>query len=274
MNVTLLIETINALDKQCNEILASNTPILHNINRIQNLLQKHYSEAKDIFINTTFNSIHQQIDYFKLYHSKLIGLCLHYKSIQNIEHRLLSKSMKKQFKILKEEIEILDSVSRDHPEFIIYITAQATHFDKEYFTLDDINKSFGLFSSLDRDPTFSTHHSFLLGKILSGHRTLKYIDRKLDSLKNQNGQITTNLQTLNWNRKKVDYVETISALHAEGAFTDDISQVFKILSQVINIGPIDHSGIYRDIKYRTNSQTRYLEKAAKALEKSIDEDLD
>lgn len=274
MNVKLLIENLNALDKQCNEILASNTPILQNLNKIQILLENHYSEAKEKFIKFTFESINHHIDYFKLYHSKMIGLCLHYKTIQYIEHRLLSKSLKSQLKILKDEIENLDLISRDHPEFIIYITAQSSHFDKEYFTLDDKNKSYSLFSSLDRDPTFSTHHSFLLGKILSGNRTLKYIDRKLDNLKNRSTQSSSPLLRLKWNGKKVDFVEAIRAFHAEGAFSEDISHVFKVLEQVIITGPLDHYSIYKDIKRRSNEKTKYLSKAAEALQNTIDKELD
>lgn len=272
MNVKLLIEKFAMLDLQCKDLLASNTTILISIKKIQGILAAHYSDAKNKYNTTTFESSQQQIDYFKLYHSKLISLCLFYKSIRSIEQRLLSISIPKQINILREEVEALDSISQDHHSFIVYITEQAIHFDKDYFTLDNEKEPFDSFSFMERDPLFSTHHSFLLGKILSWHRTLDYINNKLDSLKNKNTPSNASLLTLKWNRKKVDFVEVIRALHAEGAFEEDVTTIFNALSQVIITGSLDHFAHYKDIKYRANSNIKYLTKAAKALQYRIDED--
>lgn len=269
MNVKLLIDNIAELDLQCKELLASNISVLITIKNALNLLAVHYAEAKENFINDTFESSKQQIDYFKLYHSQMISLCLFYKSIRSIERRLIYKSITKQLEILKEEIEALDYILQDHNDFIIYITENASHFDKDYFILSTQGDSFDNFSNIERDPTFSTHHSSLLGKILSSHKTLNYINRKLDSLKNKSNQNAAPLDTLNWNRKKVEYVEVIRALHAESAFTEEISHVFKVLSQVIITGPLDHFSIFKDIRQRTNSKSKYLEKVAEALQETI-----
>ncbi len=274
MNVTILIEEINTLDIQCKELLASNTPVLISIKEIQDRLANYYSKAKQSFLSSNFDSTQNQIDYFKMYYSKLISICLHYNNVQRIERRLLQRPVKKQLKILREEIEALDIISKENQDLISYITENKTHLDEYYFVLDRKNKSFEGFTFMKRDPVFSTHHSYLLGEILSAYKTLQYINQKLDSLKNKSAHQNNSSITLNWNRKKVDYVETIRALHAEGAFTDDLPHVFKALSQVINVGPLDHSSIYRDIKYRSNSRAKYLDKAAKALEKAISKDLD
>ncbi len=269
MNVTLLIEEINTLDIQCKDLLASDTSLLLSIRKIQDRLADYYSEAKQKFINYNFESSDQQIEYFKLYHSQLISLLLYYKSIQRIEQRLLYKSIKKQLKVLKEEVDDLNGISENHHDFIIYFSENKTHLDEEYFTLNPQKISSMNFTFMERDPTFSTHYSFLLGKIFCSHRVLEYIDRKVDSLKNRSIQYSTPLIKLNWNRKKVDYVEFIRALHAEGAFTEDISQIFKAFSQIVDIGPLDHFSIYKDIKHRTNSRTKYLQKAIVALEEKI-----
>ncbi len=274
MNVKLLIDKVAVLDLECKNLLASNTPLAVSIKEILNRLSDHYGDAREKFINNTFQSTSQEIDYFKLYHSQLISLFLYYKSVQNIEQRLIYKSLKKQLKILKEEVDSLNGISDDHHDFIIYLTENKTHKDEEYFTLNPEKKSSVSFTYMERDPAFSTHYSFLLGKILSTHRTLEYINGKVDSLKNRSIQSSTPLITLNWNGKKVEYVEVIRALHAEGAFTDEISFVFKALSQVINIGPLDHFSIYKDIKKRTNATTKYLNKAADALQERINNEYD
>lgn len=272
MNVKLLIDKIAVLELQCKEFLASNNPLLISINNALNLLAVHYAEERENFINDTFESSKQHIDYFKLYHSKLISLCLFYKSIQRIERKLLYRSEKKQLKILRKEVEALDSISKDNQNFIGYITEKNNHFDEQYFIPDHKTPSLDSFSFVKRDPLFSTHHSILLGEILSGHRTLEYINQKLDSLKNIRKPGTSSLLTLKWKRKKVDFVEVVRALEAEGAFEEDITTIFNALSQVIDTGPINHFGVYKDIKNRTNGKTKYLNKAAQALQDMMDQD--
>ena len=272
MNVKSLIDNITALEAQCAADLASGNRSLVSIKQIQTKLSTHYHNSKKAFRKVTFSTKQNEIDYFKLFNSQLIKLCLYYKEIYHIESSLISKSKKKKLKILQAHINRLDLISGHHQSFITYISEESTHFDEAYFlsTSRDAVRNEG---SFDRDPEFSTFHSYLLGHILSILQTLCYIDQKLQQLRH-GYQCVPTIDSTKWTASKTDFVELVYAIHSSGAVDIEISKLFTLLSQVIDTGPLDQYNKWNNIKNRANNQPRFLPKILQSLQSKIDQDFD
>ena len=271
MNVKLLIENLYILERQCNTVLSKPNAILVNLDDILELVYAEYKSIKQELSLHQFTSEEEQINFFKLYNSQLIKLCLYYNNIRKIEASILHQSLKRQFKILKEHLAEMDKFTSQSKEFIVYINTESTHNDQQYFTLNPKVENHNLFYSFERDPDFSTHHSFLLGKILSTLMIYQYIDKKLEELKGTSN-IPIIILKADWKKSKTDFVELVYAIHSSGAIDLEITKLFDLFSQVIDTGPLDEFNKWNNIKNRANSQPRFLPKLLKALQSKIDQD--
>lgn len=272
MNVKLLIDNLHILERQCNKVLLKSSATLINLDEVLKLVYSEYTSIKQELKLHQFKSEEEQINFFKLYNSQLIKLCLYYNTVRKIEASLLHQSLKRQFKILKEKLTEMDLFSSQSKEFIVYITTESTHHDQQYFTQNPKVENKNLFYSFERDPDFSTHHSFLLGKVLSTLMTYQYIDKKLEELKGTSS-IPTIMVKAEWKKSKTDFVEWVYAIHASGALNLDISGIFRLFDQVIETGPLDQYNKWNNIKNRSKHLS-FLPKLIKALQDKINEDFE
>jgi hypothetical protein len=273
MNVKLLIDNLYKLERHCNMVLLKPNATLINLDCVLELVYSEYIKIKQELSLHQFTSEEEQINFFKIYNSQLIKLCLYYNTTRKIESSLLHQSLKRQFKILKEHLAEMDVFTSQSKDFIVYINTESTHYDQIYFTQNPKVENKNLFYSFERDPDFSTHHSFLLGKVLSTLMTYQYIDNKLEALKSISSLSSITVKT-EWKKSKTDFVELVYAIHASGAVDLEISKLFELFNQVIKTGPLDEFNKWNNIKNRANSQPRFIPQLLKDLQAKINQDFE
>lgn len=261
------------LREQLNEIKLKNNNILNrafcSIEVCRNLL----SSFKREIIENDFDSLEQEINFFKNIKQVPLIQLIYFSEIHSLEIQFPKADKKAQLKFLKKKIGKLNRFFLYNIDFGQYVNSKATHFDKEYYTRDYLSTYHITTSKFYfQDPEFCTPRDMLLGKYKAYNLLVIYLDERLFRLKNNgNGKsIKSNgIQKIPWPFSNTDWVEFVYALSAAGITKQNDLSIIKLSNTLQNIFDIKPSEkiykTYQDIKNRKNSRTLFLDLLSTSL---------
>ena len=86
-------------------------------------------------LNPTFESIEEQIDFFKIYKPVIFSRLMYYKKILEIESKCIGNNMSHRKGIIIEYLHKIHSCFEQHEELYQYYRDKRTDMDENYFTL-------------------------------------------------------------------------------------------------------------------------------------------
>ena len=234
------------------------------------------SSFKKEILKDGFESVQEEIHFFKITKQIPLVQLIYYSEIQSFEIQFPKADKESQRKFIKRKIEKLNRFFIYNLDFGRYVDLGATHFDKEYYTRDYLD-TFHITTSkfYFQDPEFCTPRDMLLGKYQAYNSLISYLDSRLFKLENSlNGKMVIEpSKKLHWPFSNADFVELLYALYAKGLGRKDnlsIMEVSKRLQLIFDFIPKDIYKTYQSLKGRKHSRTLFLDELAISLITEMD----
>lgn len=223
---------------------------------------------RNLVINNEFETIQNEITFFKKTKPRLYSKLIYYVKLFNIESKRPRSSNKSQTKYLNNYIDKLQGYFNDNLEFYHYYRRNSTSLDDQYFLRGkaDIRlypDTFHFFT----DEQFSTSHDSTVATILAYDMLIVHLKTEIDNLENNNGmeaiiQPFRKQSKLFWTGNKTDLIELIYALHSSGAInsgTADIKEMAAACEQIFNIDLGNYYHTFIEIKSRKSNNTKFID---------------
>ncbi|SRX74733.1 RteC domain-containing protein [Aequorivita antarctica] len=226
-----------------------------------------------------FNSIKEEIFFFKHIKPQILSKLIYYAKLFNIESKRPRSSSKFQVKYLNRQINKLQVFFNDNLEFYHYYRRGATTLDQLYFVRgkSDLRSSTETFYFYI-DEEFSTCQDGTVATIMAYDMLIVYLQQEIEKLENNNDNQNTNLMKqsskLFWTGNKTELIELIYALQSSGAInsgTADIKEMASLFEQIFNIDLGNYYHTFIEIRARKGSKTKFIDKLEEALTNRFDE---
>ncbi len=260
------------LIKQLEDIEHNAQGIIERSNKSIVICRNLLCEFRKVIIANEFESIQDEIDFFKRIKLVPFSQLIYYSEVRSFEIQFPKVDSEAQLKFIKKKINKLNRFFLYNLDFGQYVNSGATHFDKAYYTRDH-QETYRITTSkfYFQDPEFCTPRDMLLGKYNAFNALVSYMDKKQHDIKNKlNGisSITKRTKKIDWPFTNTDWVELLYALCAAGMAKQNslsIIKISKILQEVFDFSPKDIYKTFQDIKNRKNSRTLFLDQLATSL---------
>ncbi len=258
-------------------IKLENLPVLEQSYRSIELSRNLLSTFKrDILVNN-FESVNEEIIFFKKIKQIPLVKLIYFSEVHSFEVQFPKIDKTAQLKVIKKKINKLNRFFLYNLDFGQYIHSGATHFDKIYYTRDNL-ETYRITTSkfYFQDPDFCTPRDMLLGKFKAFIALVNYMDIKQERIKTSlNGKkmLKNSNEKIEWPFTNTDWVELIYALCAAGMSKQNglsIIKISKILQDVFDFAPKDIYKTFQDIKNRKNIRTLFLDQLTTSLLSEMD----
>jgi hypothetical protein len=270
-------EKNNKLIKQLEDIKYSSTGIIECSNKSIILCRNLLSEFKKIIVAKEFESLQDEVDFFKRIKQVPFSQLIYYSEVRSFEIQFPKGDREAQLKFVKKKINKLNRFFLYNLDFGQYVKSEATHFDKAYYTRDHLDTYHITTSKFYfQDPDFCTPRDMLLGKFKAYISLINYMDQKKHFIKNRLNGYKVNVnpeEKIPWPFTNTDWVELLYALCTSGMAKQNglsIIAISKILQQVFDFSPKDIYKTFQDIKNRKNSRTLFLDQLTASLLSEMD----
>lgn len=260
------------LEKQLLEIEENSKTIMQRSKHSIIVCTKLLGQFKKEIINKGFDSISDEIYFFK--HTKQIPLrhLIYFSEIRSFEIQFPKADKNCQRKFIRKKIQKVNRFFIYNLDFTQYTDSEETHFDKEYYTRDYMD-SYHITTSkfYFQDPDFFTPRDMLLGKFRAYNRLVAYLDNRLHNLEfplSPTKIAFNNTEKLIWPFTNTDWVELVYALSSAGVSKQNslsITKMSKMMQEIFDFTPKDIYKTYQNIKNRKNSRTLFLDDLTTSL---------
>lgn len=226
-----------------------------------------------------FDSIQEEIFFFKHIKPQIFSKLIYYVKLFNIESKRPRSSSKFQIKYLNDQINKLQVFFNDNLEFYHYYRRGATSLDEQYFLRgkSDLRTTTD-FYNFYVDEDFSTCQDGTVATIMAYDMLIVYLQQEIAKLENyndnQNISLMKDSSKLFWTGNKTELIELIYALQSSGAInsgTADIKEMATLFEQVFNIDLGNYYHTFIEIRARKGSKTKFLDKLEEALIRRFEE---
>ncbi|WP_185286214.1 RteC domain-containing protein [Chryseobacterium indologenes] len=244
-------------------------------------LDKTLTELKAQINHKGFESILDEIIFFKRVKPEILGMLMFYNKVVKIEaYSPINSELTEPY--YTEQIKLLNKEYKKHiasSDFYSYYRTGRSDKDEYYFRLGNINYFDGVdsfFFEVDRE--FSTYYDYKIAQIKAYDLYHSYLSGKFNRLEptdNTNFDINEDAE-FSWTDSKNALIELIYALHISRSVSNGrvglrkISQMFEDIFEV-SLGDIHHA--FYQMKFRAGQRARYLHFLKHSLEQYMDNDL-
>lgn len=268
--LTHLKDISNDFLSHLNDVEASNPVTLDCANNAIILCRKTLHKLKNLLHQNTFQSIQNEIEFFKNTKQITSTPLIYYSEVRSFELQFPMANTNTQKKYINKKIAKLNRFFNHNIDFIQYIQQGHSHFDLQYFTRK-FSDSYHIVSSkfYFQDPDFTTARDMLLGKVKAYQKFIVYLqNRQTSKVQSVSTLAEISNNKLKWTSSKAALTELVYALYASGALNHgntDIKEIAIALQKVFHFDLGDFYKIYAEIKFRKHSRTKFLDKASTNL---------
>lgn len=244
--------------------------------------KKHLQKLRVYVRNTVFESIGDEILFFKIIKPKICGELKFYKKQLDYHSEKPFVTINYQKDFIDHEIKRLEKYKKQNTQFFKYLKQENTIYDDKYFLRDKEQLSlFDSYSFVDIDPEFSTSHDLLACEVVTYDLLTQFYKQELHCLLNLEHGFNNTIdkkpiqEILNWTASKTDLVELIYALKVSGVINNgdvSIKQLIDFFNESVNIDLTNYYKTYNEIRNRTQNQTKFLSKLSLNLEHKLEMD--
>jgi len=257
--IKLLLDNLN---KELTQISEDQENILVTAERSLMKIDEAVRTTKTLVSNHVFDSVAEEVRFFKNVKPLLISKFIYYAKILSIETSKPSASQKDIRKYYESELSKLLRYHAEHREFHSYYNRKATYLDHKYFVRNSYDLKMELSPELyNYDVNFTTSHDHKVSQILANESLKVY----LLNMVNKIGQLPIGHASkfpLIWSASKVSLVELLYALHLTRCFNAgniEFSEVIKATEKLLEIDLGNSYKTIGEIKSRKNGRTKFLQ---------------
>ncbi|MDM1086778.1 RteC domain-containing protein [Myroides odoratimimus] len=263
-------EIIKKLDEDIAELTRENGSSLILYEKVINLVLEQITLTKSFILNRGFESLDEEIQFFKHQKPVIVSKLIYYNAIYKIETKK-PYGAKPIRKYLNKELKKLKRFFDHNLEFYKYYRSNNSYVDEKFFVRGkhDIRLWLDTFY-FEADHRFSTSHDYKVAKIIANDLIQVYIE---DQLNSNHTKVSDN-SLLNWTASKTALTELIYSLHSQGVFENgnaDIKLIAKTFESAFNIDLGDFYHTFMELKARKINRTKFLDSLCEALIKKMEE---
>lgn len=238
--------------------------------KVINLVLEQITLTKSFILNRGFESLDEEIQFFKHQKPVIVSKLIYYNAIYKIETKK-PYGAKPIRKYLNKELKKLKRFFDHNLEFYKYYRSNNSYVDEKFFVRGkhDIRLWLDTFY-FEADHRFSTSHDYKVAKIIANDLIQVYIE---DQLNSNHTKVSDN-SLLNWTASKTALTELIYSLHSQGVFENgnaDIKLIAKTFESAFNIDLGDFYHTFMELKARKINRTKFLDSLCEALIKKMEE---
>lgn len=259
---------INKVYKEDNDVvkLAEKSLIL-----IDNAVRK----VKGMISSHHFDTIAQEIHFFKKIKPQFISKFIYHSTILDIESHKPNAGIKIIKEYYEAEQEKLKNFYTEQSEFYSYYRRDATYLDHKIFVRNSYDLKMKLsFGFYNFDTSFTTSHDHLVARFIANQLFDEYLKESIANLsENRSNKI---LSPLVWSASKVSLTELLFALHLSNCFNSghtELSEIFRWAEKSFDISLGNYHKTLGEIRLRKNDRSKFLNLLRQNLNQYLD-DLD
>ncbi|MGV8963384.1 MAG: RteC domain-containing protein [Candidatus Saccharimonadaceae bacterium] len=260
-------ETLSKLDKAIKELEIEADCSIQRIEAVIHLIIKCLSEVKECVLKRGFDSVDEEILFFKHQKPIIVSKLIYYNAIYKIETKK-PYGVKPVRKYLNNELKKLKRFFDNNIDFYKYYRSNNSFLDERFFVRGKHDIKLWLDTIyFETDQSFSISHDYKVAKIIANDLIQVYIENQLNTK-------TSNNAPLNWTGNKTALTELIYALYSLGVFENgnvDIKLISRTFERTFNIDLGDFYHTFMELKSRKINRTKFLDNLRDALIKKMDE---
>lgn len=248
---------------------------------VESVLEK----LRIFLINNPFESIEDEIHYFKNLKPLISSKLIQYKKLHSIEIEKPQGTIEEKKDHLESELKRLTRYCKSQKVFFQYLRSEKTDMDSTYFVRENAKKHpiFESYSS-EIDYQAGTGYDHRIAVILAHELIETYLHEELDALNNPRPifsklesspyDTTCGTPKLKWTDSQSSLVELIYGLYVNKTFNNgkaDIKEIATFLEKTFNIKLNDVYRTFLDIKKRKTDKFKFIESMHSNLEEFSDD---
>ena len=267
--------TIESFNDTCNTILGASETMLTKASNGILACNKTLAELKEIVDKKDFNTVPEEIDFFKNVKPIPMSLLIYFTEVRSCELRMPKAGNTYKIQFLQKELRKINKFFHRNADFVHYMEQGYSYLDHQFFTRNHRNNfPFTPMTDYYQFPEFSTSQDMLWAKVKAMYRFIHYIRQALKRLKVHDSDIFEEKKhkVLVWTGPKTALTELIYALFSNGAINHgaaDINTITDSFEDFFNIKLENVYKTYSEIKARKSSKTKFLEELTLNLQQKI-----
>lgn len=264
------------LEIEINKVYNENIDIVKLAERSLILIDDAVRKVKEMISAHHFDTIAQEIHFFKKIKPQFISKFIYYSTILDVESHKPNGSSKIIKEYYEAEQEKLKSFYTEQSEFYSYYRREATYLDHKVFVRNSYDLKMKLsFGFYNFDTTFTASHDHLIARFMANQLFDQYLKESIESLSENNnkGKI---LSPLIWSASKVALTELLYALHLSNCFNagqTELAEIFRWAEKSFDISLGNYHKTLSEIGIRKNERSKFLNLLQQNLNQHLD-DLD
>lgn len=266
---------IESFNDTCNTILGASETMLTKASNGILACNKTLAELKEIVDKKDFNTVPEEIDFFKNVKPIPMSLLIYFTEVRSCELRMPKAGNTYKIQFLQKELRKINKFFHRNADFVHYMEQGYSYLDHQFFTRNHRNNfPFTPMTDYYQFPEFSTSQDMLWAKVKAMYRFIHYIRQALKRLKVHDSDIFEEKKhkVLVWTGPKTALTELIYALFSNGAINHgaaDINTITDSFEDFFNIKLENVYKTYSEIKARKSSKTKFLEELTLNLQQKI-----
>lgn len=266
----------NELESEINKVYNEDNDVVKLAEKSLILIDDAVRKVKEMISPHHFETIAQEIHFFKKIKPQFISKFIYYSTILDVEtHKPNGGS-----KIIKEyyetEQEKLKNFHTEHSEFYSYYRREATYLDHKIFVRNSYDLKMKLsYGFYNFDTTFTTSHDQIIARFIANQLFDQYLKESIENLC-ENNSSSKILSPLIWSASKVALTELLYALHLSNCFNaghTDLSEIFRWAEKSFDISLGNYHKTLGEIRIRKIERSKFLNLLQQNLNQHLD-DLD
>lgn len=268
-------DIIESFNDTCNTILGASETMLTKASNGILACNKTLAELKEIVDKKDFNTVPEEIDFFKNVKPIPMSLLIYFTEVRSCELRMPKAGNTYKIQFLQKELRKINKFFHRNADFVHYMEQGYSYLDHQFFTRNHRNNfPFTPMTDYYQFPEFSTSQDMLWAKVKAMYRFIHYIRQALKRLKVHDSDIFEEKRhkVLVWTGPKTALTELIYALFSNGAINHgaaDINTITDSFEDFFNIKLENVYKTYSEIKARKSSKTKFLEELTLNLQQKI-----
>ncbi|UZT98026.1 RteC domain-containing protein [Chryseobacterium fluminis] len=217
-------------------------------------------KVKDMIVSHQFDTVAEEILFFKKIKPQFISKFIYYSSILELESHKPNAGNKAVKKYYEAEQEKLKNFYSEQSEFYSYYRREATYLDHKIFVRNSYDLKMKLsFGFYNFDSSFTTSHDHMIARFVASQQMDKFLRKQLDDL-DENGNVKK-LSPLVWSASKVGLIELVYALHQMRCFNGgniELSEVVRFVEKSLDTDLGNFHKTLFEIRNRKQGPTKFL----------------
>lgn len=258
------------LDKELNKIDIESNNAISKAESSYYAITKAINQLRDFTVNYQFQSIQEEIHFYKTIKPSFQSEQLYQAELYHIEANMPIGNRQVLEQYYQRVQEKMHLYFNRNTELFVYLMTGKTLFDEQYFLRANDQHSI---DTAEIDPGFSTHYSYKVSKLMAYQQVINYLNNIMAGDQQLSFIGLKESKKLIWTGNKIWLIELVYALHAAGVVNNgqaEIGEIVALVEQLFNIKLGNfYSTFLKNIRPRKKTVTLFLNMLTDFLMKRI-----